>query len=174
MVAPSTTTRACSSTSESVNVLPSASGEFVAANQLGVVPPTVTVVLSSRVDTVVDADCTGETDETSGAMVRSPSSEATSGVRLCEPVRVLLPPGPPEADTVRVLEPSCCSRFWMETADPLPTATSRITAATPIRMPSIVRPDRRLFARSPWNAERRTSRIFMTDTPGRTGEGRYR
>jgi hypothetical protein len=43
---------------------------------------------------------------------------------------------------------------------PLPTATSRITAATPMVMPRVVSAERSLFAVSPRTAKRRISRRF--------------
>ena len=45
--------------------------------------------------------------------------------------------------------------------EPLPTAISTITEATPIVMPRIVRPERSLFAAIPPHAIRRVSRPIM-------------
>jgi hypothetical protein len=48
-----------------------------------------------------------------------------------------------------------------EDCTPLPMATSRITAATPMMMPSMVNTDRSRFARKPRSAMRTASRRFM-------------
>jgi hypothetical protein len=70
---------------------------------------------------------------------------------------VLVEPPRPALITVMVLVPSASIRWLIACAEPLPTATSRITAATPIRMPSMVSAERSLFADSPRNANRTTS-----------------
>src|SRR5689334_16654138 len=46
-------------------------------------------------------------------------------------------------------------------AEPLPTATSTMTAATPMRMPSMVSAERRMFAVRPCQAVIRVSRQVM-------------
>src|SRR5215207_8997535 len=70
-------------------------------------------------------------------------------------------PPPPrplvEVDTVSDPAPSEVMLSLIFTEEPLPTATSRMTAPTPIRMPSVVRPLRSLLAPSPRRANRRTS-----------------
>jgi hypothetical protein len=58
---------------------------------------------------------------------------------------------------VRVLAPSRWMLFWMVCEAPSPKATSRITAATPMRMPSVVRKLRSLLADTPRSANRRIS-----------------
>ena len=52
--------------------------------------------------------------------------------------------------------------IWSCTAllDPVPTATRVMTAATPIRIPSVVRADLVLFAVTPCQANRRISVTF--------------
>ena len=50
-------------------------------------------------------------------------------------------------------------------AEPLPTATSTMTAATPMRMPSIVSADRRTFAVRPCQAVISVSRQVMPELP---------
>ena len=79
--------------------------------------------------------------------------------------RVLRPVGRPAAaadeaapETVRVLVPSWSMRSFDLLDEPLPTATSTMTAATPIRMPSIVSDERSLFAARPRSAMRRNCR----------------
>src|SRR5439155_508899 len=56
---------------------------------------------------------------------------------------------------------SACTTF----ADPLPTATSRMTAATPISMPSTVSAERSLFAVTPRSANRTVSKRFTGGPP---------
>ena len=46
----------------------------------------------------------------------------------------------PPLKTVSVFVPSCSMFCWTCKAEPLPTASSRITAPTPIRMPSVGQP----------------------------------
>ena len=50
------------------------------------------------------------------------------------------------------------------TAEPWPTATRMITAATPIVIPSIVSSERRRFASTPWTAIRSASATLMPIT----------
>src|SRR5438105_9600404 len=67
---------------------------------------------------------------------------------------------------IRRLEPRpwiCC---WTAADAPLPTATRTITAATPIKMPSMVRAERSRLAVSPPTARRRPSRKLTSDSPG--------
>ena len=45
-----------------------------------------------------------------------------------------------------MLVPRLSSRFWTAADEPLPTATSTITAPTPIMMPSMVSAERSLLA----------------------------
>src|SRR5262249_6328157 len=49
-----------------------------------------------------------------------------------------------------------------EVCTPLPIATSRITAATPMMIPSMVSTERNRFARNPRNAIRRASRRLIS------------
>ncbi len=158
---PSTATFAWSSTWSAVRAAPRAMGELVAANQVGVVPVTVTVALVLPYATVVAAEATGETVSTSGAVCASSRASATSRVRAWVAVWVAFVPRPAFADTVRVFVPRDCRRSWMATDEPLPTATSRITAPTPIMIPSIVSAERIRLLLRPWAAARRMSRALM-------------
>ncbi len=81
---------------------------------------------------------------------------------------------PPEVDelTVSVLAPSWAMFFWIDCEEPSPTATSRITAATPIRMPSVVSAERILLAASPRTANRTISTALTRSPPGDRGEPR--
>ena len=100
----------------------------------------------------------GETLFTSGATFLSLSALTSLSVsviaRLWVPVRFVAPrppPGkpPPPAKTVRTFVPSPSIRFCTSTAEPLPTATSTITAATPMLIPSTVNADRSRLAAIP-------------------------
>ena len=161
MLDPRTATFAWLSTWSVVKAAPVAIGELVAANQVGVVPVTVTVVLVLPYATVVDAEATGETVSTSGAVCGSSRASAISRVSVWVAVWVAFMPRPELADTVSVFVPRDCRRSWMATEEPLPTATSRITAPTPIMMPSIVSAERIRLLRRPWAAARRMSRGLM-------------
>ena len=100
---------------------------------------------------------TGDTDFTSGAWVgswRACTSEAVSSERwLWVPVPAR-PPAPRVKPfmMVMVLVPRLSIRFWTALDDPLPTATSTITAPTPIMMPSMVSDERSLLAMIPRRA----------------------
>jgi hypothetical protein len=56
--------------------------------------------------------------------------------------------------------PSPVICFWMNTAAPLPSAVSRMTAAIPMMIPSIVSNDRSRFATSARTANRRISTLL--------------
>ena len=58
--------------------------------------------------------------------------------------------------------------FCTDWEEPLPTATSRITDPTPIRMPSVVSAERSLFAASPASANRKIC-AGLTDRTARPG-----
>src|SRR4051794_30189647 len=75
-------------------------------------------------------------------------------------------PAPPP-NTVTVLVPSWSMFALICLAEPLPTATSRITAPTPIRMPSVVSIERSLFADSPRSAAAMISLILTALPPAR-------
>src|SRR4051794_7609081 len=104
----------------------------------------------------------------------STSFMVRSVVRLIVPVRDRPPaagPKPPWRFTIRVLVPRLWICFWTATEEPLPTATRRITAPTPIRMPSMVSAERRPLPRMARTA------IFMLSavlTPALRGEPRRR
>src|ERR1035437_4077385 len=67
--------------------------------------------------------------------------------------------------TVRSVVPSAEMRSFTCFCAPRPSATTAITAATPMTMPSIVSSDRSLFARSAPSATRRVSAISMELVP---------
>ncbi len=71
-------------------------------------------------------------------------------------------PNPPVLKIVRVLVPSEESRAATAFDDPLPTATTKMTAPTPIIMPSMVSADRSRLARMPWRAIRKFSRFIRS------------
>ncbi len=58
-------------------------------------------------------------------------------------------------------------RDWTALEEPLPTAISTITEATPIVMPRIVRPERSLLAVIPLHAMRSISRPIIPAPPRR-------
>src|SRR5579872_3816462 len=63
------------------------------------------------------------------------------------------PPRPPKPlNTVSELVPSELSCACTACEDPLPTATTRITAPTPMSMPRVVSAERSLFEKIPWTA----------------------
>ena len=66
------------------------------------------------------------------------------------------PAEPSVCRTVIELVPREEMAFCTDWEEPLPTATSRITDPTPIRMPSMVSAERSLLAASPASAYRRT------------------
>ena len=100
-----------------------------------------------------------------GRVERSPARRRPWCVKLTPPPPP--PPGPkrpPWGCTSRTLEPSALMRSWTASLEPLPTATRMITAATPIVMPRIVRPERSLFAATPASAIRRISGPLISST----------
>ena len=117
---------------------------------------TITVMSAGRggsSNTALTTDmATALTDRSLAPDIKS-VSPVVSAV-LDEPPRLVL-------ITVMVLVPSASIRSLIALAEPLPTATSRITAATPIRMPSMVRAERSLFADRPRSAKRMTSRKLI-------------
>jgi hypothetical protein len=106
---------------------------------------------------VCDPVMTGETLRTSGAASGSLSASTRLMVSEVFWVCTALPPRAPPLVIVNVLVPNRSMLAWICLALPLPTATSRITAATPMRMPSTVRPDRSLLAVTPRIANRTVS-----------------
>src|SRR5258708_5722748 len=111
-----------------------------------------------------DVVTTGDALITSGAKFLSTSDVAISGVRSV--LRLVAPDArPPPDEIVSVFVPSDSMLFWMATWAPLPTATRRMTAPTPIRMPSTVRLDRSLLAVTPRSANRTVSYGFTTRSP---------
>ena len=66
------------------------------------------------------------------------------------------PTAPSVCRTVIELVPREEMAFCTDWEEPLPTATSRITDPTPIRMPSVVSAERSLLAASPASANRKT------------------
>ena len=71
--------------------------------------------------------------------------------------------------TVRTFVPRLAMRFCTSTAEPRPTATSTITAATPIVIPSTVSADRILFAAMPRSAIMIPSRLITRSPPSVSG-----
>ena len=67
--------------------------------------------------------------------------------------------------TVIELAPSEEMAFCTDWEEPLPTATSRITEPTPIRMPSVVSAERSLLADSPASANWNVCSGLMTAPP---------
>ena len=80
------------------------------------------------------------------------------------PARPPAPPPPELAVIVSVLLPSELIESWTALLEPVPTATRMMTAATPIRMPSVVSADRVLFAVTPCQANR-TRLLDVHDRP---------
>ena len=82
------------------------------------------------------------------------------------PLPILIPPEVtlPDITTMRLLPIELiCS--WIRSVAPEPTDTMAITAATPIMMPSIVRPERRRFAANAARAMRALSKMFFMAGP---------
>ena len=78
------------------------------------------------------------------------------------------PPPPPFAPavTVRVLLPSELIDSWTARLEPVPTATRMMTAATPMRMPRVVRAERGLVGRDALPRETaRLTDVHATDAP---------
>ena len=104
------------------------------------------------------------TASTSGATTSSASASASPIVRVDA---VPKPPRMPESsvelpgDTTRTLVPSSSIWSWTSARAPRPMPTVRITAVIPIRIPSIVRADRRRWVRTASAAVKRVSRQFM-------------
>ena len=105
------------------------------------------------------ASTTGAAVSTSGASRGSSSAAASCLVREMLLVLAWPPTRPtdPEPWTMRTLVPRLSIRDWTAFDEPLPTAIRMITEATPIAMPSTVRPDRSLFEDSPPHAVRSVS-----------------
>ena len=109
---------------------------------------------------------TGDTLLTSGAVSLSRSASARSVVNEVFWVAVVVAACRLALLTVSVVVPSAAIRAWIALAEPLPTATSRITAATPISMPSMVSPERSLFAVTPRSANRIVSKRLTAPATG--------
>ena len=67
------------------------------------------------------------------------------------------------------IAPSEEMAFCTDWEEPLPTATSRITDPTPIKMPSVVSAERSLFAASPASANRKIWTGLTAATPPGAG-----
>src|SRR5690554_3906360 len=116
------------------------------------------MLLLSLPDTAVaDVVTVGETLAMCGARLASASCLATGTVRsyVCD-VDDERP-----ALTVRVLVPRAEIESATAFDEPLPTATSTITAATPMRMPRVVSTERMRLAVTPCHAARSTSTTLI-------------
>ena len=145
VVAPSTTTGAELSSSAWVKNRPSAVERARTPSQLGVVPTTLVVQLVLPLTSDVCALDTGATAAMSGAVGAVAKAAASRSVSVdAEPRPPRMPPIEVElpGETISRLLPS--ELIWALTcADaPCPRPTVSMTAAMPIRMPSIVRAER--------------------------------
>jgi hypothetical protein len=144
VVCPSTTTCACSFTCFCVKKTPSESVRALAMSHPGELPCTVVDQLELVLTSVAVASTTGATAATSGTSALS-SRPATSCM-----VSVFAEPDPPRTPKLEVLPgeivsrlvPSAAMRELTELADAVPMPTVQMTAATPKRMPSVVRIER--------------------------------
>ncbi len=110
-------------------------------------------------DTVSDVVDSGTTVRTCPSPAWS-SFSLTARVIADEPVA-----SPPVERMVSVFVPSEVMRLFTVCAEPLPTASSRMTAATPMSTPSMVRMDRSLLAVTPRRAESRMSPSLIGSAP---------
>lgn len=122
-------------------------------------PTTVASVRERPASTEADSCATGETDATSGAPCGSASAR-TSPVVSGRPLVPALSGGW-RGRTVMLLAPRPAIWPWMYCDAPLPSAVSRMTAAIPMMIPSIVSSDRSRFAMRPRTAKRTISTTLI-------------
>src|SRR5665213_632681 len=110
---------------------------------------------------------TGDTDWTSGALLESPISltSVVESVALLDLVPVCEVVRPP-LNTVSVLVPRLLIDLATASEDPVPTAKSTITAATPMSTPSMVSSDRSQLELIPRRAITTFPIMFTTASPG--------
>src|ERR1700736_4985847 len=148
VVEPSTATSACLVTLPAVKKLPLASVLLLAASQASLLPTTVVVVLREPLTTVAELWFAGATALISGASNLF-DSPLTSFI-----VSVATDPWPPRTPPERLLPPLIVSslvpseaiRLFTVSLDAWPIPTVEMTAATPKRMPRVVRTDRKRCA----------------------------
>ena len=169
VVGPSTVTSATFFSSAAVSHRPSATVRARARSQLGVVPTTLVdqfLVPAIRVAPVCEV---GATTAMSGAADLVPSASASCTVSVvAEPSGPLTPPELVALPGVMIsrLVPSELIWAWICADAPSPSPTVRITAAMPIRMPSMVSADRSRCDRTASSPVRSVSRQFTGSPPG--------
>jgi hypothetical protein len=127
----------------------------------------VVVALVPPLVSVSDVDTTGDTLSTPDAVARSWASVSVrSAVDWAPDAAPAAKNAPaPSCRTVSEFVPSELRLFWIAWDEPLPTATSRMTEPTPIRMPRQVSAERSLFDYRPASANLSTWPGFMTAPP---------
>src|SRR5579863_5865775 len=155
---PMTTTSCAWVTSCWVKYAPWLSVSFSAGKYVGYVPVRLTPesLLAPRLS-VSEVETTGEAVATPWSAARACASCTVrsfgSANAVLVDVAAVKPPAEPEVcKTVIELAPSEEMAFCTDWEEPLPTATSRITEPTPIRMPRVVSAERSLLADSPASA----------------------
>ena len=145
MVAPRTATWAWAETSASVKKLPLVTVRLFATSQPGVEPETAAVQFCAPATIGAIRCTTGATAMTSGATEWSSRASASLTVRvLAAPRPARTPPAPvvlPGTTVIRLV-PSAVIRPVTYCRAPRPIPTVRMTAATPMRIPSAVSSER--------------------------------
>ena len=168
VVAPTTATSAASALSAAVKKRPCAMARLRTCSQLGVEPTTEVVQFVDPATTVSTEVDTGATPTMSGATEWSASMAASPLVSVVADPR---PPRTPEAlvvlpgETMSRFDPSLpiSSRTW--SCAPWPRPTVSITAAIPMRIPSVVRTDLSRRAEMASSAARAVSAQLMPSSP---------
>ena len=90
----------------------------------------------------------------------------SSGVRVMTlpPPKLMPPLAAAPGMTMRLLAPMLAMVFWMTAEAPLPISIMAMTAATPMMMPSVVRPARMGLRRRARRAVFMVRRVFMSRT----------
>src|ERR1700684_2827773 len=106
----------------------------------------------------------------------APRACASCTVRFCGSANAVVDDVEPAAEpsvcsTVIELAPREEMALCTDWEEPLPTATTRITDPTPIRMPSMVSAERSLLAASPASANRKICIGLTTAPPTSPGRG---
>jgi len=161
---PSTTTDAASATSSALKNRPLDSVRARTDGQSVVVPTTEEVQFVVPYVSDCEPEMTGATALMSGATTAEERATASAIVN------VVADPNPPRTpaedvalpgETMSKLLPSAAIRLRTSTCAPWPRPTVRMTAAMPMRMPSMVRIDRSRWDSTPSSPVRTVSTQFM-------------
>ena len=155
---PSIATRVAPRTSESSNTVPSATPQDETSRYSGVVPLTCVPQLAEPYTTCALPGSVGAAASTPGSSAIAVASSSVSVGALPLPMRN--PPCAAEPDSTmnRLLPIEAIDRLT-ESSTPRPIASIRITAATPMTMPSIVSAARMRLAAIAANASRSIANI---------------